>query len=184
MEIVINMSSTERLFYNIDNENLEQRSGILVAPVKWPRTGYIKAVNVSARYRTNLPLVLKNISFNIASGERIGIIGRTGSGKSSLMLVFMRLLEIDKKYGGYIEIDGVEIDTVEPIRLRQQISIIPQDPFLLQGNLRYNIDPFDKVSDQEIEEVLRKTLLWDSSLFSQISQENYKEDVIQVTSSL
>lgn len=121
----------------------------------WPQKGKIEFLDVRLRYRKNLPMVLNQLTFTIEGGERIGIVGRTGAGKSSLMVVLMRLVEL-KSGGGVIRIDGVDISTVGLHDLREKISIIPQDPVLFAGTVRTNVDPFNLYSDAEIWTSLRR----------------------------
>ena len=102
------------------------------------------------RYRPNTPLVLKGISLNIHGGEKIGVVGRTGSGKTTLVQVFFRLVEPS---GGRIVIDGVDICTLGLHDLRSRFGIIPQEPVLFEGTVRSNIDPIGKYSDDEIWQV-------------------------------
>ncbi|CAF4075111.1 unnamed protein product, partial [Rotaria sordida] len=117
----------------------------------WPTNGNIQIMNLSIRYRDNLPLVLKDFSINIQSGEKIGIIGRTGSGKSSLCLSLFRIIE---PTNGTIIIDNVDIRLIGLHDLRSKITIIPQDAIIFAGTVRFNIDPFSNYSDIEIWAVL------------------------------
>ncbi|ETI55843.1 hypothetical protein F443_01531 [Phytophthora nicotianae P1569] len=126
----------------------------------WPKTGNVVFENVSMRYREDLPLVLKGVSFSVASGEKVGICGRTGSGKSSLMSVLFRVVEIPT--AGHVLIDGVDIATITVHQLRTKLTIIPQDPMIFSGSLRMNLDPFAEKSDAELWEVLRKVHLADT----------------------
>lgn len=100
-------------------------------------------LQIALRYRTTTPLVLKDVSFTIPSGKSVGVIGRTGAGKSSLVAVLFRLNEAT---GGRILVDGVDISTLGLKTLRQNITIIPQDPVLASGTIRSNLDPFDEYS--------------------------------------
>lgn len=99
------------------------------------------------RYRPNTPLILKGISLTIQGGEKIGVVGRTGSGKSTLIQVLFRLIEPS---AGKIIIDGINICTVGLHDLRSRFGIIPQDPVLFQGTVRSNIDPLGLYSEEEI----------------------------------
>jgi len=123
---------------------------------EWPSQGEIRFVNYSLRYRDDLDYVLKNINCAIKGKEKIGIVGRTGAGKSSLVLGLFRILEIQD---GDILIDGVSIKDVGLHDLRQKLTIIPQDPALFSGSLRINLDPFEVYSDQEIWNALEKANL-------------------------
>ncbi|XP_078381052.1 multidrug resistance-associated protein 1-like [Oculina patagonica] len=117
----------------------------------WPQQGVVLFENFQLRYRDELPLVLKEISFMIKPAEKIGIVGRTGAGKSSLTLALFRILE---RAGGKIVIDGVDIATIGLKDLRSRLTIIPQDPVLFSGTLRLNLDPFNKYTDEELWKVL------------------------------
>ena len=119
----------------------------------WPQKGEIKFENYSVRYRPNTEIVLKNLNFKINSGEKIGIVGRTGSGKSTICLCLFRILE---PFEGTIYIDDEDITKIGLDILRKNITIIPQDPCLMEGTLKYNIDPFNIVEDEEIISILKK----------------------------
>eukprot|EP00026_Physarum_polycephalum_P000785 Phypoly_transcript_00786.p1 GENE.Phypoly_transcript_00786~~Phypoly_transcript_00786.p1 ORF type:complete len:1319 (+),score=220.66 Phypoly_transcript_00786:74-4030(+) len=122
----------------------------------WPSQGEIVIKNLQLRYRPDLDLVLRGITCRIEPGQKIGVCGRTGSGKSSLMQALFRLVE---PCGGTVEIDGVDITQVPLERLRDGMAIIPQDPVLFEGTVRYNLDPFEKYSDSELVRVLNKVRL-------------------------
>lgn len=113
----------------------------------WPLNGIIVFKDFEVRYRSGLDLVLKGISFACQSQEKIGIVGRTGAGKSSMTLSLFRIIEAA---GGKIVIDGINIADIGLHSLRSRLTIIPQDPVLFSGSLRMNIDPFDSYSDDEI----------------------------------
>ncbi|NXU82348.1 MRP3 protein, partial [Xiphorhynchus elegans] len=116
-------------------------------PEDWPTKGELEFVNYSVRYRKGLDLVLKGINLQVHGGEKIGIVGRTGAGKSSMTLCLFRILEAVK---GEIKIDGVKISEIGLHDLRSRLTIIPQDPVLFSGTLRMNLDPFNKYSEEEI----------------------------------
>lgn len=127
-------------------------------PSDWPQRGSIRFNNVCLKYRSGLPIVLKDVSFKIQPGEKIGIVGRTGSGKSSLTVALFRLVEL---HSGSVKIDHLDISTLDLEQLRSHLSIIPQDPVLFVGTIRSNLDPFNQSSDSELWSVLEKTQLKD-----------------------
>ncbi|KAG7325289.1 hypothetical protein KOW79_011605 [Hemibagrus wyckioides] len=118
----------------------------------WPAEGNVEFSDYSVRYREGLDLVLKNISLQVKGGEKIGIVGRTGAGKSSMTLCLFRLLEAAE---GEISIDGVKIAEIGLHDLRSKLTIIPQEPVLFSGTLRMNLDPFEKYSDDDIWNALK-----------------------------
>ncbi|KAL4957572.1 P-loop containing nucleoside triphosphate hydrolase protein [Aspergillus filifer] len=159
-EVENNMNATERVHYY--GTQLEEEAPLHAAPVPptWPEKGQITFSNVAMRYREGLPLVLRNLSMSVSAGERIGIVGRTGAGKSSIMSALFRLTELSS---GSITIDGIDISTVGLQDLRSRLAIIPQDPTLFRGSIRSNLDPFNEHSDLELWDALRKAHLTDSS---------------------
>lgn len=126
-------------------------------PSSWPAHGTISIKKLSVRYRPELPFALSGITCEIPGGSRVGIIGRTGSGKSTLTLALMRLIE---PHEGTIEIDGVDLTSLALNDLRNSIAVVPQEPVLFSGTLRENLDPFSDYSDAQIMEVLRRVELW------------------------
>ena len=126
-------------------------------PADWPTEGKIEFIGVQMRYRDQ-ELILKGVDCTIQSKEKIGIAGRTGSGKSTMLVTLFR---IEKCEQGRIEIDGIDIATVPLTTLRSRLCIIPQDPVMFSDTLRRNVDPFDKYSDQEILEALDQVQLKD-----------------------
>ncbi|XP_064537333.1 multidrug resistance-associated protein 1 isoform X2 [Drosophila montana] len=116
-------------------------------PKNWPEDGRVEFKDFQVRYREGLELVLRGVSFNINGGEKVGIVGRTGAGKSSLTLALFRIIE---SAGGKILIDGIDIATMGLHMLRSRLTIIPQDPVLFSGSLRSNLDPFEVKTDDEL----------------------------------
>jgi ABC-type multidrug transport system fused ATPase/permease subunit len=151
------MNSVERvLFYtfNIESEAPDFIPESDPEPGTWPLKGEIELKNASLRYRDG-PLVLKDISLKVKAGEKVGVCGRTGSGKSSLMVLLFRISEIEQD-GGSVVIDGVNAAEVGTSCLRQNLSIIPQDPVIFSNSVRYNLDPFKRATEEELWEVLKK----------------------------
>ncbi|KAL1420371.1 hypothetical protein MTO96_024204 [Rhipicephalus appendiculatus] len=123
----------------------------------WPSEGKVEFQNYSASYRPGvLPSVLSNVTFEVNPSEKIGVVGRTGAGKSSLVLALLRMLRASE---GRILIDNVDIAGVPVKKLRRSITVIPQDPSLVRGTLRMNLDPTDSYSDQEIWACLERARL-------------------------
>ncbi|GMK55604.1 hypothetical protein CspeluHIS016_0206600 [Cutaneotrichosporon spelunceum] len=119
----------------------------------WPTSGEIALEGLSAKYSEDGPTVLDNLTVNIKSGEKVGIVGRTGSGKSTLALALLRMLPTS----GKVYIDGVDTDNINLHDLRTNVTIIPQDPILLSGTLRFNLDPFGEREDAELNEALDRS---------------------------
>uniref|UniRef100_A0A8D3AKW7 ATP-binding cassette sub-family C member 5 n=1 Tax=Scophthalmus maximus TaxID=52904 RepID=A0A8D3AKW7_SCOMX len=164
-------TSVERInHYCLESEAPRQSPESDGPAPSWPQQGKITFQNVEMRYRNNLPLVLKNLSFTILPEETIGIVGRTGSGKSSLGVALFRLAELA---GGSIIIDGVQIAQIGLDDLRSKLSIIPQEPVLFIGTIRTNLDPWDQFSDSQIWEALEKTHIKEMlphSLYSEVTE--------------
>ena len=114
---------------------------------KWPNKGKINFIEYFTSYRPDTPEILKNINIEIVPGDKVAIVGRTGSGKSSMVLALSRILEPNH---GQIKIDDVDIQNVDLDYLRQSITIVPQESFIIEGNLRDNIDPLNKYTDDQI----------------------------------
>ncbi|TNV86168.1 hypothetical protein FGO68_gene2272 [Halteria grandinella] len=125
---------------------------------EWPETGEIQYKFVNLRYRPNTETILKDLTFQVKAGEKIGVVGRTGAGKSTICLSLSRIVEIE---GGEINIDGVDISKLPIKDVRRKITVIPQDATMFTGTLKYNLDPEGKVSESRIIEVLRAAELDD-----------------------
>lgn len=133
----------------------------------WPKTGKLNLNNLCMRYRADTPLVLKGLSVAIEDGQRIGIVGRTGSGKSSTLLALLRLVEPSlpsetQEYDPPITLDGVDVLRIGLADLRSQVGIIPQHPVLFSGTIRSNVDPFNDYSDSDIWDALERCGLRES----------------------
>jgi ATP-binding cassette, subfamily C (CFTR/MRP), member 1 len=152
-EVENNMNATERLHYYGTHLDEEAPAYLKKVADSWPQSGEITFEDVQMRYRAGLPLVLQGLDFTVRGGERIGIVGRTGAGKSSIMSALFRLTELS---GGSIKIDDIDIATVGLQDLRSRLAIIPQDPTLFRGTIRSNLDPFNEHSDLELWSALRK----------------------------
>ena len=154
------MNSVERILYysnNIEPEAVEFVPDKDPDVGTWPNKGAIEIKDANMRYRDG-PLVLKDLSVAINGGEKIGVVGRTGSGKSSLMIALFRISELEKD-GGKIMIDGVNTGEIGTNALRLNLSIIPQDPVMFSNTVRYNLDPFGTATDEELWAVLDKVEL-------------------------
>ncbi|XP_036408292.1 multidrug resistance-associated protein 1 isoform X1 [Megalops cyprinoides] len=147
-ELETNIVAVERVKeYGDTEKEAEWRLEHSTLPQGWPTTGHIEIRNFGLRYREDLELAIRNITVTIEGGEKVGIVGRTGAGKSSLTLGLFRIIEAAQ---GEICIDGVNVAGLGLHELRSRITIIPQDPVLFSGSLRMNLDPFDAYSDQEV----------------------------------
>ena len=122
----------------------------------WPSAGTIEFSSVCLRYRPGLPLALEDFSAKIGAGQKCGIVGRTGAGKSTLILALFRLTE---PTSGTIHIDGIDVMKLGLRTLRRAITIIPQDPVLHQGTVSHNLDPFGKTNPETLRDALRRSQL-------------------------
>ena len=149
--VELGMNATERVleYTNIETED----EGGADAPASWPTEGSLEVSDLVVGYDSASPPVLRHVSFRVESNERIGVVGRTGAGKSSLSLALFRFLEPRQ---GTICIDGLDISKLKLHDIRSRLAIIPQDPVLFSGTIRTNLDPFQQYSDQELVEVLER----------------------------
>ena len=141
------MNSVERIKEYVDTVQPEPpRVTALRPPPNWPNEGKIAMRNVQVRYRDG-PLVLRGVDLVVEPHEKVGIVGRTGAGKSTMMIALFRITEL---CGGSIEIDGVDLGKLGLEDVRRALCIIPQDPVLFSASIRFNLDPFNEFSDEEI----------------------------------
>ncbi|KAK2960698.1 Multidrug resistance-associated protein [Blattamonas nauphoetae] len=176
VELDSQMTCFERINFYSTRLPQESTSSSISPPKEWPSVGNVNFENVTFRYRPGLPFVLRNVSFAVRGGETIGVCGRTGAGKSSLLFALFRLIELDpalsplsidvdtglpipadpneEPNSGRVVIDDVDISKVQIQRVRRSIAIIPQDPTLFTGSVRYNLDIAGQCTDSRIWEVL------------------------------
>ncbi|KAL0954603.1 hypothetical protein HGRIS_003563 [Hohenbuehelia grisea] len=158
------MNSVERVVHYSRGDFIDQEASYELheakPPPEWPQEGAIEFREVAMSYRPGLPKVLHGISLNIQGGEKIGIVGRTGAGKSSLTLALLRIVE----FSGSIAVDGMDIAKLGLKDLRSRISIIPQEPLLFSGTVRSNLDPFSLYDDARLWDALRRSFLVDDQI--------------------
>ncbi|KAK3903780.1 P-loop containing nucleoside triphosphate hydrolase protein [Staphylotrichum tortipilum] len=156
--VELNMNSVERIieYTELTTEALDGKS----PPAAWPTEGRIEVEDLVVGYAPDLPPVLKGLTFSVERNERIGVVGRTGAGKSSLTLALFRFLEARS---GSIHIDGLDISKIKLYDLRSRLAIIPQDPVLFSGTIRSNLDPFDHHTDAELRDCLERVHLVSAS---------------------
>lgn len=157
--VELSMNAVERV-NEYSNIPIEDQSSSVKAPAAWPAEGRLEVSNLVAGYAPELPPVLKGLSFNVEKTQRIGVVGRTGAGKSSLTLALFRFLEARE---GSIHIDGIDVSKVSLYDLRSRLAIIPQDPVLFSGTVRSNLDPFDNHSNSELYDALSRVHLINST---------------------
>lgn len=165
-ELENEMNSAERLVYyanNLDQEPPQQIPENKPEPA-WPAHGSVELDNVWLRYRENLPNVLKGVTFSVHGGQKVGIVGRTGAGKSSILTVLLRLSEATQ---GRVLIDGVDVSKIGLEDLRRNIAILPQDPLLFSGTLRSNLDPFERFDDARLYDAMHRSYLTSAANASQ-----------------
>ncbi|KAL2256198.1 hypothetical protein VTK26DRAFT_2045 [Humicola hyalothermophila] len=152
--VELNMNAAERIieYTELTTEPLDGVS----PPAAWPTEGRIEVDDLVVAYAPDLPPVLKGLTFSVNRNERIGVVGRTGAGKSSLTLALFRFLEARS---GTIHIDGLDISKIKLHDLRSRLAIIPQDPVLFSGTVRSNLDPFDHHTDAELRDCLERVQL-------------------------
>uniref|UniRef100_A0A674JG26 ATP binding cassette subfamily C member 9 n=1 Tax=Terrapene triunguis TaxID=2587831 RepID=A0A674JG26_9SAUR len=152
-DLEVQMGAVKKVnsFLTMESENYEGTMDPSQVPKDWPQEGEIKIEDLCVRYENNLKPVLKHVKAYIKPGQKVGICGRTGSGKSSLSLAFFRMVDI---FDGKIVIDGIDICKLPLHTLRSRLSIILQDPILFSGSIRFNLDPECKCTDDRLWEAL------------------------------
>ncbi|GAA5893310.1 uncharacterized protein JCM6883_007628 [Sporobolomyces salmoneus] len=157
-EVENDMNAVERLLHYANH--IEAEAPAIVEEKRpaenWPAQGAIEFDKVVMSYRPELPPVLKGMSLSVGAGERIGVVGRTGAGKSSIMMTLFRIVEVSS---GTITIDGIDISKIGLSDLRSRLSIIPQDAVLFNGTLRSNLDPFEEYDDATLHDALKRSWL-------------------------
>ncbi|KAF9048460.1 ABC protein [Panaeolus papilionaceus] len=153
------LNSVERVAHYSQQDLMEQEAPHEIPKNKprptWPEHGEIRIKDLAMRYRPDLPNVLHGISLSVRGGEKIGIVGRTGAGKSSITLALLRIVE----YSGLITLDGVDIAQLGLKDLRTKVAIIPQDPTVFSGTVRSALDPFSLYDDTKLWDALRRSYL-------------------------
>lgn len=169
------MSSVQRIAEYKDQpyEGSERVKREIAVDPSWPSKGTIELLKVDMRYQPNLPLVLQSVSLSVQSSEKVGVVGRTGSGKSSLLLTLLQMVEPS---AGNINIDDVDINNVSLKRLRSSVGVIPQDSWMFSGTIKSNLDVYGQYSDEQMMEVLRMVRLedqikgWENGLDHEIKE--------------
>lgn len=156
--VELNFNAVERVidYSKLETETQEGQD----VPAAWPTRGEIEVDDLVVSYAKDLAPVLKNLTFNVRPNERVGVVGRTGAGKSSLTLALFRFLDAQS---GSIIIDGIDISKIKLYDLRSRLAIIPQDPVLFSGTVRSNLDPFNQHNDNELKDALARVHLLDPS---------------------
>lgn len=166
------MNATERIveysripiedqFGQESQPGVENKTVKSTVPAAWPVEGRLDIEGLVAGYDPDLPPVLRGLSFKVTKNQRVGLVGRTGAGKSSLTLALFRFLEARE---GSIHIDGIDISKIGLHDLRSRLAIIPQDPVLFSGTVRSNLDPFDDHTDVDLYDAMERVQLIRSSI--------------------
>ncbi|OJJ42757.1 hypothetical protein ASPZODRAFT_20284 [Penicilliopsis zonata CBS 506.65] len=177
----MSMNSIERVteYSNIPCEEAKS-SNSRSAPAAWPTGGRLDVSDLVVSYSPDLPPVLAGVSFHVESNQRVGIVGRTGAGKSSLALALFRLIEAQQ---GSIFVDGLDIAEIPLEQLRSRLAIIPQDPILFAGTIRSNLDPLDQYGDGELIEALVR-VHWPAAVTMVAAQESDEVSVRSIATTI
>ncbi|XP_069129773.1 ATP-binding cassette sub-family C member 5-like isoform X1 [Argopecten irradians] len=174
-----NINETEARFTSVERIHeyeslvIEKETGSMEVDRRWPNDGRITFSDVLMKYRSDMDPVLHNISVDILPRQKVGIVGRTGAGKSSLAAALFRLTDLS---GGHVVIDDVDIESISRKLLRSNLSSIPQDPVLFAGTLRYNLDPFDTFTDAKIWDALDQVHMKEKILLLDLNLELHIEE--------
>ncbi|KAG7878989.1 hypothetical protein KL937_003402 [Ogataea polymorpha] len=168
--VEMSMNSVERVQEYIEQTPQEPPKYLPQDPVNsWPSKGVIDVQDICIRYSPELPRVIDNVSFHVNAGEKIGVVGRTGAGKSTIITSFFRFVDLES---GSIKIDGLDISKIGLKQLRKGLTIIPQDPTLFSGTIRSNLDIFGEYGDLQMFEALRRVNLISVDDFQRIVDSN------------
>ncbi|KAJ3029936.1 UNVERIFIED_CONTAM: hypothetical protein HDU68_010622 [Siphonaria sp. JEL0065] len=174
-QLEMNMNCVERIS---EYTEIEQEAAAIVdhnrPPANWPQQGSLTVSNLEMRYAPDQEPVLQNVTFSVKGGEKIGVVGRTGAGKSSLTLSLFRIVE---PTAGTITIDGIDISTIGLYDLRSKITMIPQDPVLFAGTIRSNLDPFGEYDDAALWSALKQVRFMESLQSLSSKEKNGKAPV-------
>jgi ABC-type multidrug transport system fused ATPase/permease subunit len=169
LALAVTSTSLERLFDYLPNGKVpveaKTDARTVAPPPEWPATGSLEFRSVTLRYRPSLAPSLRGASFTVGAGQRCGIVGRTGAGKSTILVALFRLVELD---GGSIHIDGLDAAVLGLGRLRRAMSMIPQEAVLMAGTVRDNLDPFAERTDAECAAALAQVGLGMGLLHQQV----------------
>ncbi|KAF8519129.1 ABC transporter [Hysterangium stoloniferum] len=170
-EVENNMNGVERVVYyaNEIEQDPDYHRPENTPPSVWPAEGGIELKDVVMSYRPELPSVLKGLTMSVRGGDKIGIVGRTGAGKSSIMTALFRLVELKS---GSIHIDGVDISGLGLMDLRSRLSMIPQDPVLFNGTIRTNLDPFGLHDDARLWDALKRVYLVEPEKVGEVEEDS------------
>ncbi|KAL3451475.1 P-loop containing nucleoside triphosphate hydrolase protein [Aspergillus insuetus] len=173
-QLEIEFNATERIVEYTKLEK-EPQSGIDV-PAAWPTKGELEVTDLTVAYAPDLPPVLRELNFTLKQGERVGVVGRTGAGKSSLAMTLLRCLDIRS---GSIHIDGIDVSTVKLHDLRSRVGMISQDPIVFAGTVREVLDPFNQHEDSELIDALQKVALTAPNQFTSTTTTSSLTDTLE-----
>lgn len=147
-------TSTERInmYMALPSESDDEES--IIPPTNWPKTPTIEFQHFTMAYKPSLAPCLRDINLTIAAGEHVAVVGRTGAGKSSLLLALLCGVQPDSIHSGRVLIDGLDISRLSRCDVRKSMTLMPQEPPILSGSLRDNIDPLEQSTDEHIIQIM------------------------------